>query len=101
MLPPADAPPQLVQLGEPVPFRVLDYHDDRVGHVHAHLYHSGGNQKLGLPPREKEAITRSFPRASSCRGARPRRRWGMPFPPFRRIGLRFACRSRPLRSGGR
>ena len=44
---PANAPPQLVQLGEAVALRVLNDHNSRVRYVHPHLHHSGGHQQPG------------------------------------------------------
>ena len=49
MLPPADPPAQLVQLGDPVALGVLDQHHRRVGHVDPDLDHRRRDQHVGLP----------------------------------------------------
>ena len=38
----AYAPSQLMELGQPEAFGVLDYHDRSVGHVYSDFYHGGG-----------------------------------------------------------
>ena len=47
MFAPADTPPELVQLREPEPFRVLDEHHGGVRHVDPDLDHRGGDQQVG------------------------------------------------------
>ena len=42
----ADAPSELVQLGQPEAFGALDQHHRGVGHVHPHLDHRRGHQHL-------------------------------------------------------
>ena len=43
----ANAPAELVKLGEAEIFGIIDNHHRSVGHVHAHLHHRGGNQHTG------------------------------------------------------
>src|SRR5215813_4261636 len=42
----SDAAPQLMKLREPKSFRVLNYHNARVRHVHADFDHSSRNQDV-------------------------------------------------------
>ena len=39
---------QLVELREPEPLGVLDDHEARPRHIHAHLDHGGGDQQIDL-----------------------------------------------------
>ena len=48
MLPPPHPAPQLVELGEAEPLRVLDHHHRGVGHIHPHLDDGGGHQNVRL-----------------------------------------------------
>ena len=45
---PAHPAPQLVELAQAEPLRVLDHHDGGVGHVHPHLDDGGGHENVRL-----------------------------------------------------